>query len=87
VKRRYFKILLDYGHLGNGNSLEVARYVTARNCVEALVLGNRMPGVKRKREKTGAIKVMEVSYSEYLAGRKNAALQYPLYTYKSQKCS
>jgi hypothetical protein len=31
MKKRYFKILLDYGHLGNGNSLEVARFVTAKS--------------------------------------------------------
>lgn len=87
MKKRYFKILLEYGHLGNGNSLELARYVTAKNCVDALLLGNRMPGVKRKREKTGAIKVIEVSYSEFLAGLKNKAAQSHLLTYRSRKCS
>jgi hypothetical protein len=87
LKKRYFKILLDYGHLGNGNSLEVARYVTAKNCVDALFLGNRMPRVKRKREKTGVIKVIEISYSEYLKGQKKEANHAYLLTYKSRKCS
>ena len=86
MKKRYFKILLDYGHLGNGNSLEVARYVSANNCVDALIMGNRMPRVKRKREKTGAIKVMEISYSEYLIGQENEAVHSYLLTYKSRKC-
>lgn len=86
MKKRYFKILLEYGHLGNGNSVEAARFVTAKNCVDALLLGNRMPGVKRKREKTGAIKVIEISHSEYIIGKKQAGLSAYL-TYKSGKCS
>lgn len=86
MKKRYFKILLDYGHLGNGNSLEVARYVIAKNCVDAFVMGNRMPRVKRKREKTGAIKVIEISYSEYLVGQKNKPVYSYYLTYNSRRC-
>jgi hypothetical protein len=69
MEKRYFKILLEYGHLGNRNSVEVERYITAKNCVEALLLGNRMPRVKRKRKKTGAVRVIEIDYQEYLKGR------------------
>lgn len=86
MKKRYFKILLDYGHLGNKNSLEVARYVKAKDCVEAFTLGNRMPGVKRKGEKTGTIRVKEISYSEYCMGQKTGADTLYLNTYKSREC-
>jgi len=85
LKKRYFKILLDYGHLGNKNSLEVARYVEAENCVDAFTAGNRMPGVKRKGEKTGTIRVVEISYNEYCMGQKTEAVI--LYnTYRSRRC-
>jgi hypothetical protein len=87
LKKRFFKILLDYGHLGNGNSLEVARYVTAKNCVDAFFLGNRMPRVKRKREKTGTIRVIEISYCEYIVGLKNELAHSRFYTSKTRQCS
>jgi len=72
MKKRYFKILLDYGHMGNGNSLEVVRYIQAKNCVDALVIGNRMPRVKRKGEKTGTLRVIEISSSDYYLGQKTS---------------
>jgi len=84
--KRYFKILLDCGHVGNGNSIEVARYVTAKDCVDALTLGNRMPRVKRKHERTGTIRVTEISYSDYCAGKKSESVHSYRHTYKPLKC-
>ncbi|HBC93732.1 MAG TPA: hypothetical protein DCZ10_12770 [Pelotomaculum sp.] len=85
-KYRYFKVILDCGHLGMGNSVEVTRYVRAKNCVDAFALGNRMPRVKRKREKTGTMRVMEISYSEYCVGQETESDTLYLNIYKPRKC-
>jgi hypothetical protein len=54
--------------------------------VDAFLLGNRMPRVKRKREKTGTIRVVEISHSEYLVGLKNELVHACLITNKTQRC-
>jgi hypothetical protein len=66
---RYFKILVDCGHMGIGRSIEITRYICAFNCVEAFIVANRLPRVKRKKEKTGTLLVSEISFMEYCIGK------------------
>lgn len=64
-KYRYFQVFLDCGHLGMSNSLEATRYFAT---IDNASTRNRMPRLKRKRTKTGTIRVAEISYSDYCAG-------------------
>jgi len=73
LEERYFKILLHCGHVGTGKFLEVARYVTAKDCVQAFTLGNRLPRTKRKKNKTGTVSVKEITRMEYYWGLLNEA--------------
>lgn len=86
MEERYFKILLDCGHVGKGNSLEVSRYVAAKDNVDAFILGNGMPRVKRKHRKTGTLWVVEITYSEYCLCLIDEAMHPYLNTYKKRKC-
>lgn len=60
----YFKVFLD---LEMGNLPEAIRYFAK---IDNTSTGNKMPRVKkkRKRTKTGAIRVEKISYSDYCAG-------------------
>jgi len=78
MNERYFRVILMYGHVGRGKSLEVARHITARNCVEAFCIGNRMPRVKKKSSRRGTISVVEISADLYA---KRRAEEYKLWRY------
>lgn len=65
----YWKVILRYGHVGQRNSVEVARYLAFDAEVtlpDVCFFASQMPGVKNSRPISYARKVV---YSEYLVGK------------------
>lgn len=71
-KYRYFKVLLSCSCLGMDDSLESTRYFAT---IDNASTGTRRSEVKKKRTKTGTIRVEEISYSDYCAGLITQVLQ------------
>lgn len=65
----YWKVILRYGHVGQRNSVEVARYLAFDEGVtlpDVCYSASQMPGVKGTRPISYA---REIDYSEYLIGK------------------
>ena len=65
----YWKVILRYGHVGQRNSVEVARYLAFNEGItlpDVCSFASQMPGVKNSRPISYAKKV---DYSEYLIGK------------------
>ncbi|HBO84649.1 MAG: hypothetical protein A2073_01320 [Deltaproteobacteria bacterium GWC2_42_11] len=67
---RYFKVTMEYGHMGAGNGIDVTRYFVAKDAVSLLDKVKRLPGIKWRQGKGRAIKAIEVINKEkYLSGK------------------
>lgn len=65
----YYKVLCDCGHLGIKRSICVPRYILAMNCIDAFLIVSAMPRVKRKRNKSGVVRVVEITNNAYFIGK------------------
>ena len=83
----YFKMILESGHVGAGNSLETVRYFRADNPVEMFSLAARIPRTKGKARGTGVKLIQPVSREEYLAGSRQEASDPYLNRRKNRKGS
>ena len=59
---RYFLITCHRGHCGRGNSNPITFAFEAKNLIEAMDMGKRMPSVKHTRMVMGA---KEITFEEY----------------------
>jgi len=66
----YFKLLMEGGHVGAGKSYEMVRYFEGDNifCVHAQSL--RTPRLKKKERGEGVKFITEISWREYLTGKR-----------------
>ena len=63
---KYFRTVVRYGHQGYGRDVLVARYIKARDIVDALDISRLFPGVKHNHP-MAVCKCASVSKEEYLA--------------------
>ena len=69
---RYFRVMCKHGHFGNGRYQPISFLFIAKDAVTAMDMAKRMPGVKHT---AMIIACKEISYAEYLDGRKVSAYQ------------
>ena len=62
---KFYKVQVELGHLGIGNSLPSWVYVKAKDIIKAIIKARRIPAVKHSRLPLEAI---EISQEEYLLG-------------------
>lgn len=67
----FFKLVLESGHVGAGNSLETVRYFTGQDPVEMFSVASRIPRVKGKINATGVKLIEKISREEFERGIKN----------------
>jgi hypothetical protein len=68
---RYFEIILEFGHVGAGKSYDAARFVKARDIMEAFERALVMPGAKKKRFGADIKRIKEISQTEFVNRRTN----------------
>ena len=69
---RYFRVMCKHGHFGNGRYQPISFLFIAKDAVTAMDMAKTMPGVKHT---SMIIACKEISYAEYLDGRKVSAYQ------------
>lgn len=63
--KRYFLITCHRGHCGNGHSSAITFAFEAKNLIEAMDMGKRMPSVKHTRMIMAGKEISEQEYIEY----------------------
>ena len=63
--KRYFLVTCHRGHCGNGNSSAITFAFEAKNLIEAMDMGKRMPSVKHTRMIMSGKEISEQEYVEY----------------------
>ena len=69
---RYFRVMCKHGHFGRGKYQPISFIFIAKDAVTAMDMAKRMPGVKHT---SMILSCKEISYAEYLDGRKVSAYQ------------
>jgi len=64
---RYYKAMVELGHVGSGNSRETCLYIYAKNISDAMKIAKRTPAVKRNKLPLNIIELIKEEF-EY---RKN----------------
>ncbi len=65
----YYKVLMEGGHMGAGNSYDMCRYFSANNIAAIFDLLGKMPRLKSKGV-SGSVKLIEpISKEEFRKGR------------------
>jgi len=82
---KYYKVVLACGHTGVGHNIDVARYLEATNLMEALNVATSMPRVKKKGTTRGLYSINEITYEEYLAGKKEEVENFYLQNTRKRK--
>ena len=59
---KYYKIQVEFGHLGCGNSLPTWIYVKAKNIIKALDKAKHLPAIKHSRLPLEAIEITKEEY-------------------------
>lgn len=67
---KFYRVTVERGHMGVGNSLETVFYFKAASAYDAMCLAQNMPSVKHKRV---PLKTEEITAEEYYEGRKTSA--------------
>ena len=63
--KRYFLITCHRGHCGNGHSSAITFAFEAKNLIEAMDMGKRMPSVKHTRMIMAGKEITEEEYNDY----------------------
>lgn len=63
--KRYFLITCHRGHCGNGHSSTITFAFEAKNLIEAMDMGKRMPSVKHTRMIMSGKEISIDEYNEY----------------------
>ena len=64
---KFYKVIVERGHMGVGKSLETVFYFRALNAYHAMCLAKKMPSVKHSRT---PLKTVEITEEEYYEGMK-----------------
>ncbi len=64
---RYYKVMVQLGHMGYGSSRETNLYIYANGILDAIKIARRTPAVKHKKL---PINVVEITKEEFEEGRK-----------------
>ena len=71
---KYYRVLVEIGHLGTGHSNEINLYVKAKDTYTAMKRARMIPGVKHSRV---PLSTVEITKEEYDQGMKeNRYLKY-----------
>ena len=65
---RYFKVMVQLGHMGNGKSRETYLFIYADSILKAMSIAKRTPAVKHS---LLPLSVQEITEEEFKEGRKN----------------
>jgi hypothetical protein len=86
VPSMFFRLILENGHVGAGNSFETVRYFKADNPVDMFNIASQIPRVKSKYGGNGVKLVERISREEYRKGiRENR--QHPYLRTRKKKSS
>ncbi len=64
----FYKVILEYGHLGAGRGFEVTRFLKADGPLHAFDMVRGLPRVKKKKRLLGLKLLKEVTEAEYMKG-------------------
>ncbi len=67
----FYKVIVEYGHLGAGRGFEMTRFVKGRDPLHVFEILRTMPRVKKKTSLRSVKLLKEVTEAEYLSGRKH----------------
>lgn len=67
---KFYKVIVERGHMGVGNSLETVFYFKAVSAYDAMCMAQKMPSVKHSRV---PLKTIEITAEEYYEGRKTSS--------------
>jgi len=67
MEEKYYLIVLQCGHVGRKNSVEVARYFKDFDILDAYISAKEMPRSKKKNTSVKTVK--EISYEDYIYGK------------------
>lgn len=67
---KYYKVTVERGHVGVGNSIETVFYFKARDAYDAMCLAKKMPSVKHGKV---PLKTEEITAEEYYKGRQTSS--------------
>lgn len=70
MKRKYWRVVCRYGHVGLGKEISVARFIETsakETCMDVFHLASLMPGVKSK----GVLSVEPVTPGRFISGKKS----------------
>lgn len=76
---KYYRVIVGCGHVGKRRMIEITRYFEAENLLQCYDSAFFMP---RSKKKPNCIKLIEeISFQEYLNGKKEEEINYYLNTY------
>jgi len=64
---RYFKAMVQLGHVGNHKTRETYLYIKADSILKAMAIAKRTPAVKHSKM---PLNVVEITEEEFIEGRK-----------------
>lgn len=70
MKRKYWRVVCRYGHVGIGKEVSVARHIETSfeaNCIDVYKLAATMPGVKSR----GVMSVEPITLAAYSTGKES----------------
>lgn len=79
MDNRYYRVVVECGHVGRGKAIEITRYFRANDAIECFLSVLRMP---RSKKKSDSVKLVEPINSDgYLQGKKAEERNYYLHKF------
>jgi len=66
---QYFKVILENGHMGAGNSYEVKRYIASKDIVSVISKVRSLPRIKKRHTMEAVQSIKQVTKKEYMRGK------------------
>jgi hypothetical protein len=66
----YFKLVMEGGHVGAGKSCDMVRFFEGDNIFCVLATSFRTPRLKKKEFGSGIKLIKEISWREFIAGKR-----------------
>lgn len=67
IEEQYYIVVVECGHVGHRNSIEITRYFKDYDIVNAYLCGLDMPRSKKKRHSVKIVR--QISYEDYIVGK------------------
>lgn len=64
----FYKIIIECGHMGAGNSIDGIWFIKGENPLDVLQKARKLPRVKRKETSLAIKLIKEISKEEYVSG-------------------